>query len=124
MTNDVTKIQQLQALAELKLTTELANLDRIAAEKQAPNAVLDAIAREKRVQDQSANWDFDQATVSGMSEKWAIWAERETRNAMGELARIAQRYEAQMDVAQQAFGRTEALKALVQKAKDARGKTH
>lgn len=124
MTNDVTKIQQLQALAELKLTTELANLDRIAAEKQAPNAALDAIAREKRVQDQSANWDIDQATVSGMSEKWAIWAEREMRNAMGELARIAQRYEAQMDVAKQAFGRTEALKGLVQKAKDARGRTH
>lgn len=115
MTDDLVKIRQLQALADLKLNTELARLKAIAQEKDVPNAILDKISKEKIRSIEMSKSDFTQSMVSGMDANWHIWVEQKTRSAMSDLARIAQRQEAQMIVAKQAFGRTEALKSLAKK---------
>lgn len=117
MNDDLIKIRQLQKLAELKLNTELARLKDIAREKDVPNAVLNAIVQEKKCHDKNAESKISQSMISGMDVKWQVWAERKTRDAMGELARIAQQQEDQMLIAKQAFGRTEALKFVVRKTK-------
>jgi hypothetical protein len=115
---DLKKIRQLQALAELKLTTELAHLKAISDEEAAPKAVISAIAQEKADHATDANLGVSQSTMAGMDQKWSIWAEREQRDAMRVLALIAQRREDQRVVTKQAFGRTEALKNIALKMVD------
>jgi hypothetical protein len=118
MREDLIKIQQLQVLAELKLNSERARLKDIAREEERPNAVLDAISQEKERHTGVVELEVSQSTLAGMDGKWRVWAERETRAAMQELARIAKKREDQLRVTNQAFGRTEALKSLVKKAKE------
>lgn len=117
MKEDLIKIQQLQTLAELKLNIERARLSDIAREEDGPKAVLRAIAQEKKRQTGATELDVQHTTLVGMDGKWRVWAERETRSAMLELARIAKKREDQLLVTTQAFGRTEALKSIVAKAK-------
>jgi hypothetical protein len=118
MRKDLIKIQQLQVLAELKLNTERARLKDIMREEDGPNAVLDAIRQEKKRHSGTVDLDVPQSTLIGVDGKWRVWAERETRAAMLELARIAKKREDQLRVTNQAFGRTEALKSIVSKAKE------
>lgn len=117
MKEDLIKIQQLRTLAELKLNTERARLSDITREENGPKVVLSAIAQEKKRQTRASELDFPQSTLVGMDGKWRVWAERETRSAMLELARIAKKREDQMLVITQAFGRTEALRSIISKAK-------
>jgi hypothetical protein len=118
MREDLMKIRQLQALAELKLTTELAQLKVISDEEAAPKAAISAIAQEKTRNASDASLGVSQSTIAGMDNKWSIWAEREQRDAMRALARIAQRREDQLIVTKQAFGRTEALKNIAIKMRN------
>lgn len=119
MSDDLVKILQLQSLADLKLNTELARLKGIALEEEGPKATLTAIAQEKKRYNPLSETDISQITLACSDGKWQSWAERETRIAMGELAKIAQKYEDQLLVTNQAFGRVEALKTIISKAKGA-----
>lgn len=119
MREELIRIQHLQALAEMKLNTERARLKAIAREESEPKAVLDAIAQEKKRHGRAAELDVSQFTLLGLDHKWQGWAERETRAAMLELARIAKKREDQLRVTNQAFGRTEALKSILAKTKEA-----
>ncbi|MEM5476662.1 hypothetical protein [Pacificibacter sp. AS14] len=122
MSDNLIKIQQLQSLAELKLNTERARLKGIAREEDGPNAVLQEILQEKQHYGNMFGAEVAQSTRAGMDGKWRVWAERKTLAAMLELARIAKKREDQLLVTNQAFGRTEALKAIVKKAKEAQKK--
>lgn len=119
MNDELIKIRQLQALAELKLNTERARLKDILREEEGPKAVLDAIAQEKKSQSAVSEQEVSQSLLAGAQGKWQVWADREARAAMSELARIAQKYEHQLQITTQAFGRTEALKSIEAKTKAA-----
>lgn len=118
MKEDLIKIQQLQTLAEIKLNSERARLREIAREENVPKAVLSAIAQEKKRYTSASEPDVPHFMLDGMDGKWRIWAERETRSALQELARIAKKREDQLRVTNQAFGRTEVLNSIVRKAKE------
>ncbi|RPE64621.1 hypothetical protein EDD53_2380 [Pacificibacter maritimus] len=111
------KVMQLQHLAELKLNMELSHLQAITAQRDAPLQVIEAINAEKKAIQTAAldDNDFTHATLSGVDQNWAKWAQVQQKTAMENMARIAQKRESQLQIARQAFGRVDALKALANK---------
>lgn len=120
MTEALIKIRQLQVLAKLKLNTELVRLSEISHEESVPLARLKAIAQEEMRHKDNGGFEISQAALSGMDTRWQIWAGREKRAIMSDLARIAQKREDQLIIAKHAFGRTEVLKTLESDAKSKR----
>lgn len=118
MTDALIRIQQLQALAEMKLNFELARVSEFTQQEHAPKAKLNAINQEEICNRNNGEFEESQAILSGMDVKWQIWAEHEKRTLMRELAQIAQKREDQIIIAKHAFGRTEVLKKIAATTKN------
>ena len=114
MTQISKRIYQLKALAYMKLNLELQQLKAITAQNAAPTRVLEMISHEK-CSIQADTGKFTQATLTSMDENWERWAFFKQKTALAEMAVIAQKRERQLKVAQQAFGRADALKTLAKK---------
>ncbi|AJE44817.1 hypothetical protein [Celeribacter indicus] len=117
MAGDRGKLVRLREIAELALNAELAALSAIRAEEERPHARLREIeeAIRARVLLAASSTAFDPARLSGAEEAWSRWADRERRAAFRDLARIAERKEAQLARTRRAFGRKEALGRLAER---------
>ncbi len=117
MSKDLKKLRSLKEIAELSLTAELAKLAAIKREEEGPKARLREIdmARAQRVQHVGASDGFDMASLMGADTAWHRWVEKEKRQALRDLAQIAERRETQLGQTRKAFGKKDALDRLTER---------
>ncbi|EKE74666.1 hypothetical protein B30_03040 [Celeribacter baekdonensis B30] len=117
MSKDLKKLKSLKDIAELSLTAELAKLAAIKREEEGPKAKLREIAaaRAQRVHHVGTSEGFDMASLMGADSAWYRWAEKEKRQALRDLAQIAERRETQLGKTRTAFGKKDALDRLTER---------
>ncbi|SFJ61409.1 hypothetical protein [Celeribacter neptunius] len=117
MTKRFAQLKRLQEVAELALNSELAKLADIKREEEGPRARLRQIeeARAERAAALSAADGFDMASLMGVDRAWDKWADQEKRQALRDLARVAERREAQLELTRKAFGKKDALSRLAER---------
>jgi|GEM_PF-3291588 len=117
MSKDLKKLKSLKDIAELSLTAELAKLAAIKREEEGPKAKLREIeaARAQRVHHVGTSEGFDMASLMGADSAWYRWAEKEKRQALRDLAQIAERRETQLGKTRKAFGKMDALDRLTER---------
>lgn len=111
------QLNRLKDVAELALNSELARLAEIKREEDAPRTRLKQL-EQARVERAAALGDaegFDMASLMGADRAWEKWAEKEKRQAMMELAQVAERREAQLEHTRKAFGKKDALGRLAER---------
>ncbi len=112
------ELKQLHRLGGMVLDARLMKLRQILVAEREKAVEINALrsAALARAKILARNDGSDAALTSGADERWAGWRENEMRRLNQERAVLRVQIEEQHAAAKLAFGRTETLKELVQKA--------
>ena len=110
------KIAALAELAAIVLDVKLADLRKIAAERNASLAALAALATPEAPQDD----DISPISAAQAGLRYQQWADLKRAEINMRLSLQTAEWQVQRESATKAFGRTDALKRLGEKAKAAR----
>ncbi|WP_321367250.1 hypothetical protein [uncultured Celeribacter sp.] len=114
MKKKLENLSQLANVAELSLNAELAKLAEIKREEEPLRLKLSQLeaSRQQRADQIGEASAFDMASLMGADIAWDQWAEKQQRQVMLQLAKVAERREAQMERTRKAFGKKDALGKL------------
>ncbi len=114
MKQDRKTLENLQRLTQISLDAELSKLAQIKRleepiRQKVKELEADQASRREHLKDQTG---FDLAATTGVDQAWSRWAEKQKRDALQDLAKVAEQREQQLARTQRAFGQNEALTRL------------
>ncbi|WP_217703141.1 hypothetical protein [Celeribacter sp. HF31] len=117
MKKQLENLRRLKEVAELSLNAELAKLSEIKREEQPLRVKLNELeaSRKQRAEFVGGATDFDIASLMGVDGAWDRWAAKQQRQIMQDLAKVAERREAQLERTRKAFGKKDALGKLAER---------